>query len=114
MSTLRSSFNPAAWDFKPRQADGWPMPADVKASPSTSNTQKRTRPEDNVSTWQPIPPIPEGCPGNASYEELRLKDYNQGKGKLVVKGAATFKPSAVPNFSFPAGASSANRKILDL
>ncbi|KAI6749371.1 hypothetical protein HG530_015210 [Fusarium avenaceum] len=104
MSTLRSSFNPAAWDFKPRQAEGWPMPADVKASPSTCDTQKRTLPEDNVSKWQPTPPIPEGCPGNASCEELRLKDYDQGKGKLNVNGAATFKPSAVPSVSFPAAA----------
>ncbi|CAJ0546550.1 Ff.00g011770.m01.CDS01 [Fusarium sp. VM40] len=114
MSTLRSSFNPAAWDFKPRQAEGWPMPADVKASPSACDTQKSTLPDNNVSTWQPIPPIPEGCPGNASYEELRLKDYNQGKGKLNVNGAATFKPSTVPSVSFPAGVSSSNKKILDL
>lgn len=90
------------------------MPADVKASPSACDTQKSTLPDNNVSTWQPIPPIAEGCPGNASYEELRLKDYNQGKGKLNVNGAATFKPSTVPSVSFPAGVSSSNKKILDL
>lgn len=86
----------------------------TKASPGipTLDENKPKFLDDNASGRRS--PIPVGALRKTSYEERRLMDYNQGKGKLDVNGAASFEHSAVPKVSFQACVSSANRKRLDL